>query len=707
MIFKKLLRFIAAAATLITVSLNAQSAALTKLDISALSAGRTQLEMTFDGPAPEPVGYSVERPARIALDFPGTENRLQQKRFHIGSGNLRNAVVVSTADRTRLVLSMATLMPYSTTVSGRRVRVVVGPGVQQSSADVSKPGVDGGVDSFAAKVSYSAAASLTAAESAPLLLAAQWQAGNQLQLKLSDASAQARVYQSGQAVQLRLAQYRVPPALAQRWDRLELPVAVQSMTVFQDDDDAVIDLQLSDSLDIQAYQADGLLTLELQPTAVLSSALQATASVDDDTRLRLNLQDIEVRFALQQIADYVGLNLVAADSVQGRITLRLQDVRWQEALDLVLRSKNLDKRLNGNVLLVAPAQELAEQEQLALENQQRAEQLAPLQTDFIQVNYAKVDDILGILNNATNNEEGAGEKTSLGFLSERGAVSIDTRTNTLIIRDTADNLAEIRRAVEHFDVPVRQVLIEARIVAARTSVGEQLGVRWGGNVNSGGSSPVVASGSLDSTSSIGSALNNSGGTAYEQVYPDALVVDLPVINPNATSFAIGVAAFDYALDLELSALETRGSAEVISQPRVVTSNGQEAFINSGQTIAFDGAEGGTTFVDAGLSLRVTPQITPDNHVVLDLVVTQDSLAAGGGAIDTNSVTTQVLVDDGETLVLGGVYRTETVTTVEKTPWLGDLPVLGQLFRRSSEAEEKTEMLVFITPSLVADYLAAN
>ena len=217
----------------------------------------------------------------------------------------------------------------------------------------------------------------------------------------------------------------------------------------------------------------------------------------------------------------------------------------------------------------------------------------------------------------------------------------------------------------------------------------------------------MASGSLESTASIGSDLHNSGGSSYEQVYPDALAVDLPVLSPNATSFAIGVAAFDYALDLELSALETLGSAEVVSQPRVVTSNGQEAFINSGQTIAFDGGEGGTTFVDAGLSLRVTPQITPDDQVVLDLLVTQDSLAAGGGAIDTNSVTTQVLVRDGETLVLGGVYRTETVTSVDKTPWLGDLPVLGRLFRRSSEFEEKTELLVFITPRLIDQQLVSR
>ena len=245
------------------------------------------------------------------------------------------------------------------------------------------------------------------------------------------------------------------------------------------------------------------------------------------------------------------------------------------------------------------------------------------------------------------------------------------------------------------------------MVAARTSVGKELGIRWGGNVNSGGNfPPVVASGSLDSTSSISEDLFNSGGTSYTQSYPDALAVNLPA-GGNASSFAIGVAAFDYALDLELSALETRGSAEVVSQPKIVTSDGQEAYIISGQSIPFQGAEGETIFRDAGLSLRVTPQITPDNRVVLDLVVTQDSLAAGGNAIDTNSVTTQVLVNNGDTLVLGGVYRTESVTTIDKTPLLGDLPVLGTLFRRTSSSEEKTELLIFITPKLVQEGLAAN
>ncbi|WP_108126379.1 type IV pilus secretin PilQ [Saccharospirillum mangrovi] len=596
---------------LAVISLHAQAVALTQLEFTAQANGVTQLDLRFDGTAPTPAEFSLERPARIVLDFPATENRLPQKRYTIGTGNVRNAVVVSNGNRTRLVLSMTSLLPYSLDVSRRRIRMLIGQNVVPDQSSLVPSVIDTPAMN---RVAY--------------------------------------------------------------WDN----------------------------------RSAGFMPAEFSTTA--TSATETTVGADQDVgqdsaHLSLNFQDIEVRYALQQIADVVGLNLIASDSVQGNITLRLQDVPWDQALDMVLRSKGLAKRQSGSVLVVAPAQELADQEKLALESLQWEEKIAPLQTDFIQVNYANADDILRILHSGPNGKEDGAEQARLGFLSERGAVSIDARTNTLIVRDTVSNLDSIHRAVEHFDVPVRQVLIEARIVAARTSVGEQLGIRWGGNVNSGGSSPVVASGSLESTASIGSDLNTSDGASYEQIYPDALVVDLPVLSPNATSFAIGVAAFDYALDLELSALETRGSAEVVSQPRVVTSNGQEAFINSGQTIAFDGGDGGTTFVDAGLSLRVTPQITPDDHVVLDLLVTQDSLAAGGGAIDTNSVTTQVLVKDGETLVLGGVYRTETVTSVDKTPWLGDLPVLGRLFRRSSEFEEKTEMLVFITPSLMTQQLVSR
>lgn len=605
--------------------------ALTDFEFTTLPSGHAQLALLFDAQPPSPQGYSIESPARITLDFAATRSQLERKYFHIGSGNTRSLAVVSTGDRTRVVLGLATLMPYATAVSGKTVRVVIGAGAEDILAG----------DAANTKIVPGLAA---APGKGPLLPLPENLAGGQV------ASLAALVAKDSSTIA------KQPPVPA------------------------------------------GLATLQSEPVIEAYSG----------EPLSLSFHDIKVRQALQQIADYVGLNLVASDSIEGSLTLRLDSVPWDQALDLVLRSQGLDKRLAGNVLLVAPAEELAERERQALQNRQEVEQLAPLITDFIQLNYAKAGDVLSILQAGPASAASATETAVTagpGFLSARGSASIDARTNTLIVRDTADKMASVRRAVQRFDVPVRQVLIEARIVAARRSVGEQLGIRWGVHLSSGGSAPLVAAGTLEATSA--SASNQADEGSSEAVYPDALVVDLPVDHPAATSFAIGMAAYDYALDLELSALETRGSAEVVSQPKVVTSNGQEAFINSGQSIAFDGGEGGTTFVDAGLSLRVTPQITPDDRVVLDLVVTQDSLAAGGGAIDTNSVSTQVLVDNAETLVLGGVYRTETVTSVEKTPLLGDLPFVGTLFRRSSDAEEKTELLIFITPRLVQQNLAAN
>ena len=549
----------------------------------------------------------------------------------------------------------------------------------------------------------------------------------QVILEFSNSSARTNVIERGGRIVVEAENFDVPSELRRRLDVVDFATAVHYVNVFREDGDAIIELELDGAYEYLAYQTDNKMTVDVK--AVTQE--QAEANLRErfpytGEKLSLSFQDIEVRNVLQLIADYVGLNLVASDSISGNITLRLQNVPWDQALDLVLKTKGLDKRQDGNVLLVAPAQELAERERLEAKSQQQAEQLAPLVTDFIQVNYAKAADILKILETGpgesaepapTDGGEGGGGETettfsgsTAGFLSSRGSASVDARTNTLIVRDTVNNITRIREAVRMFDVPVKQVLIEARIVAARTSVGKELGVRWGGNVNSGTSyPPVVASGSLDSTASIGSDLNDiiaGNSDTYTQSYPDALAVNLPA-SGNASSFAIGVAAFEYALDLELSALESSGSAEVVSQPRIVTSDGKEAYIISGQSIPFPGEDGSTIFRDAGLSLRVTPQITPDSRVVLDLVVTQDQLAAGGQAIDTNSVETQVLVNNGQTLVLGGVYRTENTKSVNKTPLLGDLPLIGTLFKRTSTNEEKTELLIFITPKLVSEDFAAN
>lgn len=719
-------------------SCNALAAALTDFKALALSGDRTQLELTFDGPAPTPIGYSIENPARISLDFKGTESRLENKYYQIGAGNTRNAAIVSSGNRTRVVISLTTLVPYASTTEGNTVRILIGEGAEELLGEIegSTPETPDNVESESGLLLAESAETQGEAQQTPSTASStssrpselvnvdfrrSEQGTGQVVLEFSDASARTDVIERGNTIRVEVEDLEVPSELRRRLDVVDFATSVHYINVFREGDNAVVELELDGAYEYLAYQTNNRMTVDVQAV----TPEEAEARLKDKfpysgEKLSLSFQDIEVRNVLQLIADYVGLNLVASDSIQGNITLRLQNVPWDQALDLVLKTKGLDKRQDGNVLLVAPAAEIAARERQELQSQRQVEQLAPLVTDFIQVNYAKAADILEVLKSGAvssapvegaqegQTEQAASERRGTGFLSPRGSASVDERTNTLIVRDTANNLQRIREALRIFDVPVRQVLIEARVVAARTSVGKDLGIRWGGNINSGsGYPPVVASGSLDQTSSIGTDLYDSNGTSYEYSYPEALAVNLPVADPNASSFAIGVAAFNYALDLELSALETRGAAEVVSQPKIVTSDGKEAYIISGQAVPFYNQDGSVVFRDAGLSLRVTPQITPDNRVVLDLMVTQDQLSSGGEAIDTNSVTTEVLVDNGETLVLGGVFRTESVTSVNKTPLLGDLPLIGTLFKRTSTSEEKTELLIFITPKLVREGLANN
>lgn len=705
---------------------NVFAVALTDFRALSLSGDRTQLELTFDGPAPTPTGYSIEDPARISLDFRDVESALETRYYQIGSGNTRNAAILSAGDRTRVVISLTSLVPYAANVSGNTVSVIVGEGAEQlaqAMSDDAQAEPQAQVIAEANVQEQAPAASNTTAgrrsneinELVNVDFRRSPQGTGQVLLEFSKNTAETDVIERGNSIFIQVDDFDVPSELRRRLDVVDFSTSVHFVNIYREDGNAVIRLDMDGTYEYLAYQTDNRMTIDVRTVTQeeADEALRERFPYSGE-RLSLSFQDIEVRNVLQLIADYVGLNLVASDSIQGNITLRLQNVPWDQALDLVLKTKGLDKRQDGNVLLVGPAQEIADRERLELESQRQVEQLAPLVTDFIQINYARASDILTVLQTGAGGGSGDDEESeepstpTSGFLSRRGSASVDARTNTLIVRDTAANLDRIREAIRIFDVPVRQVLIEARVVAARTSVGQELGIRWGGNINSGsGYPPVVTSGSLDSTTGIGTDLFNSQGSQYEITYPEALAVNLPATNPNASSFAIGVTAFNYVLDLELSALETRGSAEVVSQPKIVTSDGKEAFIISGQSIPFTNAEGETIFRDAGLSLRVTPQITPDNRVVMDLIVTQDQLAAGGNAIDTNSVTTQVLVDDGQTLVLGGVYRTETVTSVDKTPLLGDLPLIGNLFKRSSSAEEKTELLIFITPKLVREGLAAN
>jgi type IV pilus assembly protein PilQ len=480
---------------------------------------------------------------------------------------------------------------------------------------------------------------------------------------------------------------------------------VQGIEVSTTEQGTRLTLRANGLFDYLAYQTGNTYTLAV--TALNEEEQRDRLNQFDyaGDRISLNFQSIEVRSVLQLIADFTGLNLVASDSVEGSITLRLDDVPWDQALDLVLKTRGLDSRQIGNVLMVAPTQELAERERQEIQANKQMAELAPLQSEFIRIRYAKASNVVGLFQ--------AGSEEGGALISERGSVVVDDRTNSIVVTDTGAKLAEIRALIEQVDIPIRQVMIEARIVIASSNINEQLGIRWGGGYLNAGSDQFTSV--AGDTASVTSLNNQLIGGANPIAMPTAPLVDLGVAE--ATSgFAVGFTSTDLFLTAELSALEASGEGEVVSQPKVITGDKQKASIKSGTEIPYqEGAASGATttaFKEAVLKLDVTPNITPDDRILLDLIVNQDSVGAlvpsGNGGfiptIDTTELTTQVLVGNGETVVLGGVFKNEELVKVAKVPLLGDIPYLGNLFKSTANTQQKTEMLIFITPRILSEAL---
>lgn len=687
---------------LLLTLLAAKASALTLTDMtfSALPGDVTEVRLDFDGTPPAISGYTIEQPARIAIDLPATENGLKSRRHEIGSGNARSALVLTTKDRSRIVFNLTRAVGYTTRTDGNSVVLRIG----QTESD---------------KV-FASAAPAAADSSAPALAAAPGrdmrvvnvdfrrgqQGEGQVQIMLSDDRAAANIRREGTKIIADLDNVRLPDNLSRRLDVTDFSTPVRFVDARTEGRGTRIVIEPnSDEFEYLAYQTDRLLSINvsvLPPEQKEDRKKQMFPFTGE--KLSLNFQNIEVRAVLQLIADFTGMNLVASDTVQGSITLRLQNVPWDQALDLVLKTKGLGKRQMGSVLLIAPAEEIAAREKIELEAVRQVDELAPLVTEYMQLKYAKASVLVSLLTS---------EK---GLLSERGSAVVDERTNTLLMKDTAKNLERVREALMMLDVPVRQVLIEARIVVASTSVGEEMGVKWGGaSYKNNGSNWTTIGGSQQTLVEGNQILFDraSGSVAGSSAIDigAANMVDFGVSNASASTFAIGYQTADYLLDLELAAIETDGRAEIVSQPRVITADGQTASIESGTEIPYQEASssGATSvsFKSAVLKLEVTPQITPDDRIIMDLVINQDSvgeLTAAGPSINTNSVQTQVLVDNGETVVLGGIFRSEEIVQISKTPFFGDLPLIGALFRHTNRADDKSELLVFITPRLVKDSL---
>lgn len=672
----------------------------------------TEIRVMFNGLPPQPAAYQLEQPSRLVLDFDKAQQTLKQASIPVATREASSVDVSSDAQRARLTVNLAEAGAFTTRVEGNTfilkinsTQAAVTPvTVQQTAQGVSNIGFQRGAEGE-----------------------------GQVVIDLAGSNTPVDVQQQGSKIIVRTLGNKIPAHLARRLNVNDFATPVSTIDAQNDGGNGVITIQSAGSYEYMAYQAENKLTISLKRPVDKNPFKPRAAQSYTGKKISLDFQDIEVRRVLQLLADFTGINMVAADTVQGNITLRLKDVPWDQALDIILKTKNLDKRRNGNVIWIAPVAELIKAEEEEAKAIAQSVKLAPLQTEYIQLNYAKAADIEKLITdgkNASNSRGGTNSGSgadplgdSVGsLLSPRGTVSVDPRTNTLIINDTAQKIDQIRGMIDLLDVSVKQVMIEARIVRATTDFTKEMGVKWGilsqGITNNnhllvGGSDTTLwnlREPELD---------EERGGYTYEIERPQNLNVDLGVTSAGASRIAFGLISLsDFMLDLELSALQADGYGEVISTPKVLTADKQQAKVASGTQIPYQSAEGGganavstTEFIDATLSLDVTPSITPDGKVQMNLNITSDSpgtpTPTGQLTINKNSINTNVLVDNGETVVLGGIFEQQTANQQTKVPFLGDIPYLGRLFRKDIKSDNKRELLIFVTPRIVNDSVSRN
>ena len=666
--------------------------ALQAIDVQPLPGQQLQVTMRLSGPAPQPLSFTIDNPARISFDLPNTTLALPSRRIDVHSSGLDTIVAAETKDRTRLVLNLDKLVPYDTRVDGSNVIVTLGAAT-------------GAVAASAAATGAAVASGSTARELRAIDFRRSADGAGRVVVKLSDPHIHINLHQVGSQIVVDFSDASVAPNLARRYDATDYGTPVTGFEVTRAGNGTRISINATGDFEQLAYQSDDQYVVEVG-TRHKNAAAQDEKPVYTGERLTLNFQDIETRAVLQLLADASGQNIVVSDSVNGSVTLRLQNVPWDQALDIVLRTKGLDKRKQDNVIIVAPQAELAAREKAELAAKRDVQELAPMRSEYLQVNYAKAADMAALLKTGNNS-----------LLSARGSVAVDDRTNTLLLQDTPDRLADVRRLVATLDIPIRQVQIEARIVIVNNDFERDLGARFGITTaqKNGANGLYTTSGTAAATDAImtnapnpliGSAIT---GTNAANRYN----VNLPASNP-AGSISVGVLGSNFILDLELSAAQAETQANIISSPRVITANQKEATIKQGVEIPYQqsASSGATTiqFKDAVLSMKVTPHITPDNRIILDLDVRDDSVGtvvvASGGvnvpSIDTREISTQVLVNDGQTVVLGGILSTTQREDDNKVPYLGDIPILGHLFKSTAHTDDKDELMIFITPKILRE-----
>ena len=632
-------------------------------------------------------GFAIQSPARIALDLPGASNGMGQALVDIQQGNLNTANVVEASGRTRLVLNLKSAATYRTEVSGNSILVFLDPAQQ---APAIQPPASPGRRLLTPSTAQAGKAALKDVD-----FRRGSDGGGRLIVDLGSPMVNADVRVEGKGLTIDLLKTSLPEGLRRRLDVVDFATPVQSITASEQGDRVRLQVEATGDWEHSAYQGDGQFVLDVRPKKVDPSKLTKGPGFTGE-RLSLNFQNIEVRSLLQVIADFTNLNIVTSDTVGGALTLRLKDVPWDQALNIIMEAKGLGMKKNGNVLWIAPKDEIDERTKRDFESARSIEQLEPLRTQGFQINYAKAEELKKQIADNSGNSE-----ASTRFLSLRGSAIADPRTNQLFVTDTSSKLEEIANLLKKLDVPVRQVLIEARIVEARDTFGRSLGVKFGGGYQREG------------RGSIGSGYAPSGTTTTSPF------VNLPAglsSGGNASSLALSIfnSGLTRFLSLELSAMEAEGVGKVISSPRLLTADQTQAVIEQGTEYPYTqtAPNGATTvaFKKAVLKLEVVPQITPEGNIILDLDLNKDSrgeTTLQGVAIDTKHIKTQVLVENGGTVVIGGIFEMEETHQVNKVPVLGDLPVMGHLFKSTTRESTKREMLVFITPRMVTDAIARN
>ena len=692
------------------------SNAIQKIEYSTLPGNRLQISLELSEQAVNPLSFTIDNPARIAFDFPNTGSKLPKRSQPIGIGVAQSITTISTKTKARVILNLTEVVPYQITTQGKKVLITLdseatGAAFAASSAPpVTTPA---GTPRFSDKPRGIDNIDFRRGE----------EGEGRVVIYLTEANIPMDISEEFGKVVVKFLGIKLPDELRQTLDVLDFATPVKSISSFEEDDHVRVEIEpVNSNFEHVAYQANNIFTIELKPISIeeLEEVKKEKFGYTGE-RLSLNFQDIPVRAVLQLIADFTSLNVVVSDSVDGNLTLRLKNVPWDQALDIILKAKGLSKRESGTVMMIAPSEEIAAQEKIDLEAQQSITELAPIRRAFFTINFAKVTELAALFSGTGGGESEEGGGASTGILSPRGSAIVDERTNTLIIKDTEEVISEIRRTLKKLDIPVRQVMISSRIVIATDQFTKELGSRFGvTKAQSTSDGFGVTTGTFQGADTItSSGLDNiaAGGSPEPFALPsgvnaaDRLNVDLGTIGA-AGSLAFAVLTGSTLIDLEISALQAESKGEVISSPRVVTADRHEARIEQGVEIPYlSASSSGATQVEfkkAVLSIEVTPQITPDDRVIMDLSVNNDTVGdifAGIPSIDTREVSTQVLVNNGDTVVLGGIYEQVTRDEVDKVPFLGDIPLIGYFFRHTVESDERRELLIFVTPKILKDALS--